>query len=85
LSPEFKVQIVTREKIVFSGSALSVIVPGAVGYFGVLANHAPLVSTLGEGIVTVRKPDGTSQTFNVAHGIVEVFRNNVTIFPDHVE
>jgi F-type H+-transporting ATPase subunit epsilon len=83
--PEFKVQIVTRERTVFSGSAVSLIVPGAAGYFGVLANHAPLVSTLGEGVVTVRKSDGTSQTFTVAHGIVEVFHNNVTIFPDHVE
>jgi F-type H+-transporting ATPase subunit epsilon len=82
---EFSVQIVTREKSVFADTAVSLIVPGAMGYFGVLANHAPLLSTLGAGTVTIKKADGTKHTFTVSNGIVEVFRNSVTIFPDRIE
>jgi F-type H+-transporting ATPase subunit epsilon len=85
LMAEFKVQIVTREKSVFADTAVSVIVPGAVGYFGVLANHAPLVSTLGSGVVTIKKADGSERTFTVSGGIAEVFRNTLTIFPDRME
>lgn len=82
---EFKVQIVTREKTIFSDTATSLILPGGLGYLGVLAHHAPLVSTLGKGTVTIKKSDGTEQTFNVENGFVEVFRNNVTIFPDRID
>jgi F-type H+-transporting ATPase subunit epsilon len=82
---EFKVQVVTSEKIVFSKKAVSVILPGESGYLGVLANHAPLVSALGKGNVTIRTLDGGEHRLYVENGFFEVFRNEVSIFADLVK
>jgi len=46
-------EIVSPEATLFSGEVVSVIVPGTTGSFQMLNNHAPIVSTLKEGIVTI--------------------------------
>ncbi len=72
-----KVTILSPEKILYTGEAESVAVPGTKGRFEVLRNHAPIISTLRQGTVAV---NGASPfTLEVVGGFVEVARNEVTV------
>lgn len=73
-----KLTIVTPEKTIYDGEAISVAVPGTKGAFEVLDNHAPIISSLQGGIITVKTADGV-QEFTVRSGFIEVARNSVSI------
>lgn len=64
---------------VFSGSVTSVTVPGSEGEMTLLADHTPLMTALRAGTITVRKADGSTETFEVTTGTLEVSQNQVTI------
>ena len=64
---------------VFSGMVLSVRVPGALGEVEILANHTALISPLKEGIITIKKSDGTKETHQLKSGTLEVSHNHATI------
>jgi len=64
---------------IFSGSVVSVTVPGTEGEMTLLANHAPLMSALRPGTITVRTEDDATQNFPVTGGTLEVSQNQVTI------
>ena len=64
MAEPFSFELVSPEALVLSGEASEVVVPGTEGYFTVLANHAPLMSTIKPGVVDVKMADGeTSQIF----------------------
>ena len=67
----FHFELVSPEKLLFSGEVDQVDVPGAEGDFGVLAGHAPLVATLRPGILTVHRAGG-AQRIVVLGGFAEV-------------
>ena len=73
-----KLTIVTPEKTIYDGEAISVAVPGTKGAFEVLDNHAPIISSLQSGLITVKTADGV-QEFTVRSGFIEVARNSVSI------
>jgi F-type H+-transporting ATPase subunit epsilon len=73
-----KLKIVSPEKIVFQGDVESVLVPGTVGEFEILTDHAPIISTLGPGRVEYGLKEGKKQ-FNIHGGFVEVKRNEVNL------
>lgn len=73
-----KLKIVSPERVVFQGEVESVLVPGTVGEFEILTDHAPIISTLGEGRVEYATKDGKQQ-FLIHGGFVEVKRNNVSL------
>lgn len=77
-------EIVSQDRIVFQGEVDIVVVPGVEGVMGILPHHAPLLSTLQYGIVTIRK-DGQEEYFTVAGGVVEVAENEVTILANAAE
>lgn len=52
---KLKVSVISPEKILYKGEVDSLIVPGSEGFFGILPDHAPLVATLGIGILEIRK------------------------------
>jgi F-type H+-transporting ATPase subunit epsilon len=70
--------------MVYEGDVDTVIIPGVVGEMGILPNHAPLLSTMGFGVVRVRK-DEQEEVFTVAGGLVEVQPDLVTILADVAE
>jgi len=78
-----KVDIITPDRKVFSGEATAVTFPGSEGQFQVLNDHAPLVSTLGQGPIVVQGATG-QQTFTVDGGVVEVLQNNVLVLAEAV-
>ncbi len=76
-------EIITPDKKVFSGEATSVIFPGSEGEFQVLNNHAPLVSTLGNGTLAIESATG-KQNYTIDGGVVEVLNNNVLVLAEAV-
>ena len=74
-------ELVSPEKLLFSGGVEQVDVPGVEGDFGVLEGHAPLVATLRPGILTVHMSDG-AQKIVVLGGFAEVSDKGLTIVAD---
>lgn len=70
--------------MVYEGEADIVLVPGEAGIMGILPKHAPLLSTLKFGILTVRS-GGQEEHFTVAGGVVEVQPDLITILADAAE
>jgi F-type H+-transporting ATPase subunit epsilon len=80
----FHFELVSPEKLLFSGDVQQVDVPGAEGDFGVLADHAPMVTTLRPGILTVYA-GGDAQKIVVLGGFAEVSKNGLTVLADVAE
>jgi F-type H+-transporting ATPase subunit epsilon len=77
----FKFDLVSPEKLLFSGDVDQVDVPGAEGDFGVLAGHAPAVATLRPGILTVHV-GGSQEKIVVLGGFAEVSAEGLTVLAD---
>jgi ATP synthase F1, epsilon subunit len=71
------IKIVSPECILFEGEAERITMPGTLGEFEVLVNHAPIISSLSQGVVTCTGTE--TKEFNVSSGFVEVNDNNVTL------
>lgn len=80
----FHFELVSPEKLLFSGEVEQVDVPGAEGDFGVLAEHAPMVTTLRPGILTVHGTGG-AQKIVVLGGFAEVSAEGLTVLADVAE
>ena len=74
-----KLEIITPEKTLFEGLVKMVKVPGSKGSFGILQNHAPIISSLDAGTITVRLEDEKEEFFEIKGGVVEVLQNKVTV------
>lgn len=81
MAKQFRLQVFTQEKKVVDELVTSLQAPGVDGYFGVLADHAPLISALGTGDLTITGADGT-RTLNLTGGFLEVVNNTATILAD---
>ena len=89
-------EIVSPEATLFSGEVESVIVPGSAGSFQMLNNHAPIVSTLKEGVVSIsgkieihdglknkfKKQDDNTTLFEISSGTVEMRNNKLILLAD---
>jgi len=72
------VNILTPDKQLYEGEATDIGLPGSDGSLGILSHHAPVVTTLRKGEITL-KTDDEEMTFDVNGGTVEVLNNHVTI------
>lgn len=70
----FRLTIQTPEACAYEGEAESLVIPGADGAYGVLANHAPLVGVVADGVLVARTPAGPRR-FVVGDGVAEVGGN----------
>jgi F-type H+-transporting ATPase subunit epsilon len=77
----FHLDLVSPEKLAFSGDVDQVDVPGVEGDFGVLAGHAPVVAAIRPGILTVIT-GGTKQKIIVLGGLAEVSDKGLTVLAD---
>ncbi|MBN8965131.1 MAG: F0F1 ATP synthase subunit epsilon [Rhizobiales bacterium] len=77
----FHFELVSPEKIAFSGEVDQVDVPGAEGDFGVLAGHAPLIALLRPGMMTVYAGGQTTKLV-VLGGFAEVGPDGLTVLAD---
>ncbi len=80
----FNVSVISPERSLFEGAASFVVVPAYDGELGILADHAPLMALLGEGVLRLETEAGTRR-FNLAGGFVQVVDNNVSILSETAE
>lgn len=76
--PSFKLAIITARGKAFDGKAESIVIPGSEGDFGILADHAPLIGALRQGLLKITS-DGVDTFFITGEGYVEVAKNEVSI------
>jgi F-type H+-transporting ATPase subunit epsilon len=77
-------EIVSQDRMVYQGNVDIVVLPGVQGEMGVLPHHAPLLTTLKLGILTVRS-QGKEEHFTIAGGIAEVQPDIITVLADAAE
>ena len=76
-------ELVTPEKQVMSEDVYMVVVPGTEGEFGVLAGHAPFMSTLRDGEIAIyRAANGEPERLSVSGGFAEVGDNGLTVLAE---
>jgi F-type H+-transporting ATPase subunit epsilon len=80
-----QVEVVSPERILYSGEATMVVARTTDGDIGFLANHAPFIGALGIGLVSVHLENGNVERIAVHGGFVEVSDNRVTILSDVAE
>ena len=76
-----KLEILTPDKKVFEGEVRSVTVPGTMGSFEVLKDHAPVISTLEDGKVIFRT-DKDEETIFIKGGVIEVLDNTIMVLAE---
>ncbi|KPJ48940.1 MAG: ATP synthase F0F1 subunit epsilon [candidate division Zixibacteria bacterium DG_27] len=81
----YTLTIVTPEEVVFEDEVISLVAPGSEGYLGVLTDHAPLITALVPGKLTVKDKRGKESVFSLSGGFLEVSNNVATILADTVE
>lgn len=72
-------KIVSPERVEFEGEVESVLVPGTMGQFEILVNHAPIISSLEKGTVTYTMANNEKKSLEVSGGFVEVQKNQVSV------
>ena len=77
-----RLDIVSPERLVFSQTVRSVTVPGMEGYFTVLGDHAPMMTILRPGFITVVDQGGASSSFYVRGGFADVSPEGLTILAE---
>lgn len=85
MAKSFKVTITTAEEQLLDTESTSLTLPGIGGYLGIWANHAPLVTALVPGIMTLKQDDGAQSVFAISNGFVEVANNEVSVMVDSCE
>jgi F-type H+-transporting ATPase subunit epsilon len=82
---QFHLQIISPRRVEYDGQVESLIAPGEGGYLGVLADHAPLLTTLTDGTVTIRGAEGTRELKLSGGGFLEIHKNKVLMLARNIE
>ncbi len=77
-----KVDIVSAEGEIYSGTATMVFAPAKMGEVGIAPRHAPMLSPLNPGEVRVQDEEGKEESFYITGGLLEVQPHLVTILAD---
>jgi F-type H+-transporting ATPase subunit epsilon len=78
------VTVISAEAAIFDGDASAVVAPAFDGEVGIFPRHAPLTTLLGEGRLTVRRPEGDLR-FAVRGGFLQVVDDIVRVVAEHVQ
>jgi F-type H+-transporting ATPase subunit epsilon len=82
---ELNVEIITPSKVVFQSLVKSISVPGTIGNFQVLYNHAPLLSSFEIGRIKVVDMEDIETEFTTSGGTVEVLMNKILVLANSFE
>ncbi|TVM00434.1 MAG: ATP synthase F1 subunit epsilon [Candidatus Brocadia sp. WS118] len=82
MAKTFKLEIITPEKVVYSDSVLGIIAVGTEGSLGILADHAPLITELKKGHLTVNEVNNKELRLILDGGFLEVLNNNAVVLTE---
>ena len=82
MTNKFELSVISAESKVFEGEVENVLVPGMVGDFLVLPNHAPCISSIRPGFLEFSDGPSSKHRYFVSGGIIEVINNTVSILVD---
>jgi len=74
----FNCQVLTQRKVIYDDYITSLVAPGLLGSFGVLAEHAPMISLLEQGTLVLKKEE-KSHKINILHGVLDTRDSAVSI------
>lgn len=77
-------EIITPDKKIYEGEIKRIRLPGSMGLFEILKNHAPIIATLGRGIIRVIDEKDRRHTWEIKGGIVENKDNTVIVLLESV-
>jgi F-type H+-transporting ATPase subunit epsilon len=81
----FQFKMLTPTQTAFEGEVVSIVAPGGAGYLGILAHHAPIISTLKDGELKVRFQDNRVMHFRIGRGLLKVAHNSAIVLTESVE
>ena len=79
-----KVSVSSPERMLFEGEASHVVAPAVDGFVGILANHAPMMTLLGQGELRL-DGGGEPRRFTVSGGFLQVVDNQVRVVTESAE
>ena len=79
MEDNFKLEIISPEKIIFSDNAKIATLPSYEGDMSILKNHISIITFLRPGTIKVQKKDGNFEEFFVQDGIVEYFNDSLVV------
>ncbi len=85
MANSYPLEIVTLKETAFSEDVECVTVPGGLGYLGILAGHAPLLTNVESGVISIKSAGGTDQKMAVGEGFLVVTPQNTTLLVDTAE
>lgn len=85
MAKEFDLSVVAPDRSVVEDKAVSVVVPGVEGYFGVQGGHVPIIAALKPGVMEYTVSNGSRHYVSVGGGFAEVVGTKVTILADSAE
>ena len=84
MEDNFTIEIISPEKIIFSGKAKVVKIPSYEGDMSILKNHISIITFLRPGIVKAEKKDGKEEFFFVQDGTIEFYDNVLALLSSSV-
>ncbi len=82
MTNKFELSIISADSKVFEGKVENILVPGMVGDFLVLSNHAPCISSIRPGFLEFSEGTSDKKRYFVSGGIIEVINNMVSVLVD---
>ena len=82
MATEFNFELVSPERLLVSGSVSEVVIPATEGEMTVMANHAPTMTTIKPGVVTVKFADGRKDRYVVFGGFADIVPNGCTLLAE---
>ena len=79
MADNFKLEIISPEKIIFSDDVKMVILPSYEGNMSILKNHISIITFLKPGIIKIQKNDGNFEEFFVQDGTEEYFNDSLVV------
>lgn len=82
MADSFNFELVSPERLLLSASVTEVVLPGSEGEMTVMANHAPTMTTIRPGVLTVKDASGQVQKFVVFGGFADILPSGCTVLAE---
>ena len=82
MADSFNFELVSPERLLLSAAVTEVVIPGSEGEMTVMVNHAPTMTTIRPGVLTVKEASGQSQKYVVFGGFADILPSGCTVLAE---